>query len=93
MQSLELGGLPGLYQRTELRIKRTPAISAGAGPAEIAGVRLIASGLNRPPDKYGKSKTHNIPKAERRSQVEYREAVINAFVHNSWIDGNAPIVI
>ena len=45
----------------------------------------------------------NIPQADERnriverkeiplfSQEAYREAVINAFVHNSWIDGNAPM--
>jgi len=45
----------------------------------------------------------NIPQADERNRIverkeiplfnqeAYREAVINAFVHNSWIDGNAPM--
>ena len=45
----------------------------------------------------------NIPQADERDRIverkevplfnqeAYREAVINAFVHNSWIDGNAPM--
>lgn len=45
----------------------------------------------------------NIPQADERNRIverkevplfsneAYREAVINAFVHNRWIDGNAPM--
>lgn len=45
----------------------------------------------------------NIPQADERNRIverkevplfsdeAYREAVINAFVHNQWIDGNAPM--
>lgn len=48
--------------------------------------------------------TFNIPQADEsnrkveRQEVElfnidvYREAMINAFVHNKWIDGNAPMI-
>ena len=47
--------------------------------------------------------TFNIPQADERNRIverkevplfhaeAYREAVINAFVHNLWIDGNAPM--
>ena len=46
----------------------------------------------------------NIPQADERNRIverkevplfhaeAYREAVINAFVHNLWIDGNAPMI-
>ena len=46
----------------------------------------------------------NVPQADERGRVVerkeiplfdaevYREAVVNAFVHNRWIDGNAPMV-